>query len=97
MSITGNEITQESYNQSKKAEVDSSIYETKINLKLTPAPYTNKHEYIGGTNEKTGDSQTRESEDPPSDNYGCARNLDYEHRNEEDDNYIEHPSKNVYN
>ena len=44
ISITGNKITQEPDNQIKKSKVDSSIDETKINLKLTPPPYTNKHE-----------------------------------------------------
>ena len=32
ISISGNKITQEPYNQSKKGKVDSSIDETKINL-----------------------------------------------------------------
>ena len=41
----------------------------------------------------TPDSQTRECEDSPSDTYGCARNLDDEHKNEEDDDYIDPPSK----
>ena len=80
--ITWNEITQEPDNQSKKAKVDISIDETKPNLKLTPPPYTNKHEYVGGTNEKTRDSHTREYDDSPSDTDGCARNLDDEHKNE---------------
>ena len=48
-------------------------------IKLTPPLYTNKHEYVGGTNEKTRDSQTRESDDSPSDTDGCAINLDEEH------------------
>ena len=37
--ITGNEITQEPDNPGKKAKVDSSIDETKTNLKLTPHPW----------------------------------------------------------
>ena len=41
ISITGNEITQEPDNPSKKSKVDSSIYEKKPNLKLTPPPYKN--------------------------------------------------------
>ena len=73
--------------------MDISIDETKLNIKLTPPPYTNKHEYVGGTNEKTHDSQTRESEDSPSDTDGCAGNLDDEHKYEEDDDYIDPPSK----
>ena len=48
--LTWNEINQEPDNPSKKAKVDSIIDETKINLTLTPPLYTNKHEYIGGTN-----------------------------------------------
>ena len=90
--ITGDEITQEPDNQSKKSKVDSNIDETKLNIKLTPPPYTNNHEYVGSTNEKTRDSQTRESEDSPSDTDGCARNLDDEHKNEEDDYCIDPPS-----
>ena len=87
--ITGNEITEEPDNQSKKSKVDRSIDETELNLKLTPPPYTNKHEYVGGANEKTRDSQTCESDDSPIDTYGCAINIDDEHKNEEDDNYID--------
>ena len=45
-------------------------------LKLAPPPYTNKQDYVGGTNDKTPDSQTREYEDSQSDTDGCARNLD---------------------
>ena len=71
----------------------SSIDETKINLKLTPPPYKNKKYYDVGTNEKTRDSQTRESEDSQSDIDGCARNLDDEHKNEEYKDYIDPPLK----
>ena len=38
--ITGNEINQEPDNPSKKEKVDSIIYETKPNLKLTPPTYS---------------------------------------------------------
>ena len=85
ISITGNKITQEPENQSKTSKVDIIIDETKINLKLTPPRYKNKQDYGGGTNDETRDSQTRESEDSQSDTDGCARNLDDEHKNEEDD------------
>ena len=61
--ITGNKITQEPDNQSKKAKVDSSIDETKIHVELTPPPNTNNHDYLGDTNDKTCDSQTRETGD----------------------------------
>ena len=71
----------------------SSIDETKMNVELTPPPNTNKQDYTGGTNDKTRDSQTRESDDSWSDIDGCARNLDDEHKNEEDNNYIDPPSK----
>ena len=37
--------------------------------------------------------KTLESYDSPSDNDGCARNLDDEHKNEEDDNFIDPPSE----
>ena len=36
---------------------------------------------------------THESDDSPSDTDGCARNLDYKHKNEEDNEYIEPPSE----
>ena len=58
--------------------MDSSIDETKINLELTPSPNTNKQDYVGGTNDKTRYSQTRESKDSLSDTDGCARNIDEE-------------------
>ena len=40
-----------------------------------PPPCKNKQGYVGGTNDKK-----RESYDYPSDTYGCARNLGYEHK-----------------
>ena len=81
ISITGNKITQEPDNQSKKAKVSSSIDETKIHVELTPHPNTNIQDYADGTNDKTRDSQTRESGDSRSETDGCARNLDEEHKN----------------
>ena len=72
--------------------MDSRIDEVRLNLKLTPPPYTNKHEYVGG-NEKKRYFQTREYDDSPSDTDGCARNLDDKHKNIEDDDYIDPPSK----
>ena len=68
-----------------------SIDKTKINVELTPPPNTNKQDYAGGTNDKTRDSQTRESEDSWSYTDDCARNLDEEHKNEDDDDYIDPP------
>ena len=35
---------------------------------------------MGGTNDKTHDSHTRETSDSPSDNGSCARNLYEEHK-----------------
>ena len=93
ISITGNKITQDPDNQSKKSKVGSSIDGTKIHVELTPPPNTNKQDYAGGTNDKTRDSLTRETGDSPSDTDSCARNLDEEHKNEEDDDYIDPPSK----
>ena len=89
ISITGNKITQEPGKQNKKAKVNSSIDEKKINVELTPPPNTNKKDYAGGTNDNTRDSQTHESEDSRIDTDGCARNIDEENKNEEDDDYIE--------
>ena len=91
ISITGNKINQELDNQSKKSKVGSSIDETKIHVELTPPPNTNNQDCAGGTNYKTRDSQTRESRDSRSETGGCARNLDEEHKNEEDGDYIDPP------
>ena len=88
--ITGNKITQEPDNPSKKEKLDSSIDETKNNLKLTPPPYKNKQDCVGGTYDKT-----REYDDSPSDTNGCARNIDDKHKNEKDDDYINPPSKKM--
>ena len=87
--ITGNDSIQEPDNPSKKEKIDGSIDENNNNLK-TPPPYKNKQDYVGGTNDKT-----RESDDSPSDTDGCARNLDDEHKNEEDEYYIEPPSEKM--
>ena len=92
ISITENKITQEPDNQSKKEKLGSSIDETKINVQLTPPPKTNKQEYAGGTKDKTCDSQTREAGDSSSETDICARNIDEEHKNEEDDDYMNSPS-----
>ena len=82
ISITGNKITQDPDNQSKKAKVGSSIDETKIHVELTPPTNTNKQDYSGGTNDKTRDSQTRETGDSRSETDSCTRNIDKEHKNE---------------
>ena len=47
-------------------------------------PFKNKEDYIGDTNEKTSGS-----DDSPSETDGCVRNLDKEHKNEEDEEYSE--------
>ena len=73
----------------------SSIDGTKIHVELTPPPNTNKQDYAGGTNDKTRDSQTRETGDSRSETDGCAINLDEEHKNEEDDDYIDPLSKKI--
>ena len=52
-----------------------SIIDEKKTNKKTPSPCKNKQDYVGGTNDKT-----RESDDSPSDTDGCARNLDDEHK-----------------
>ena len=73
----------------------SSIDGTKIPVELTPPPNKNNQDYKGGTNDKTRDSLTRETSDSPSDTDSCARNLDKEHKNEEDDDYID-PTSKIY-
>ena len=60
---------------------------------MTPPQYKNKKDYNGGTNDKARDSHTRETSDYPSDPDSCARNLDEEHKNEEDYDYIDPPYK----
>ena len=84
--ITENKITQELDNPSKKDKLDISINETKPNLRLTQPIYKTSPEYVMGTNDKT-----REPDDYPSDTDGCARNVYNEHKNEEDDDYIDPP------
>ena len=59
---------------------------------LNPPPYKNKQDYIGGTNDKTHDSHTRETGVSRSDDIILARNLDSENKNTEDDGYNDHPS-----
>ena len=58
----------------------SSIDGKKIHVELTPHPNTNKQDYAGGTNDKTCDSQTRETGDSQSESDSRARNLDEEHK-----------------
>ena len=65
----------------------------KIPVELTLPPYKNKQYYEVGTNDKTRDSLTHKTSDSPSDTVSCARNLDKEHKDEEDDDYIEPSSK----
>ena len=93
ISITGNKITEDPDNLGKKTKVGSIIDGTKIPVELTPPPSTNKQDYEGGTNEKTRDSLTRETSDSPSNTDSYARNLDEEHNNEEDYDYIDPASK----
>ena len=82
ISITGNKITQDPDNLSKKAKVGSSIVGKTIPVELTPPTYTNKQDYKGGTDYKTCDSLTSETSYSPSNTDSCARNLDEEHKNE---------------
>ena len=77
----------------KKTKVGSSICGKKIHVEFTLPPNKNKQDYKGGKNYKTRDSLTRKTGDYPSDTDSCARNLDEEHKNEEDDNYIDPPFK----
>ena len=69
----------------------SSIDETKIHVELTPPPNTNKQDNAGGKNDNTHNSQTRESGDSRSETDGSAINIHEEHKNEEDDDYIDPP------
>ena len=65
-------------------------------LILTPPPYTNKKDYKGGTDDKTRDYHTRGTSDYPSGTDICERNLDGEHKNKEDEDFIEPPSEKIY-
>ena len=71
--------------------MSSIIDETNIHVELTPPPNKNKQYYAGGTNDKTHDSQTHDTGNSRSETDGCARNIDEEHKNEEDVNYIDPP------
>ena len=48
---------------------------------LTPPPYKNKHDYKGGTNDKTHNSHTCETSVSWSNDDSLARNLDVENKN----------------
>ena len=91
-SIIGNKITQYQDNIGKEAKVGSNIEGTKILSILTPPPYKNNKDYKDGTNDKTHDFHTRETSVSPIDNDSCARNLNEENKNEEDEEYIDPPS-----
>ena len=84
-SIIGNKITQDPDNMSKEAKVGIIIEGTEITPILTLPTYANKKEYKGGANDKKLDSHTRKTSDSPSDTDSCARNLDEEHKNKEDE------------
>ena len=60
---------------------------------MKPPPNTNKQDYAGSNNDNIRDSQTRESGYSRSDTNGCAIYLDEEHKNEEDDDCIDPPTK----
>ena len=87
MLITGKDSIQKPDNPSKKSKLDSIIDE-KRNLKITPPLCKNKKYYVGGTNYKT-----RETDYYPVNTGDCAINLDDEHKNEKDDDYIEPTSE----
>ena len=72
----------------------SSIDGTKIHVESTSPPNTNNQDYAGGKNDNTIDSHTHETGDSQSETDSCARNIDDEHKNEEDDDYIDPSSKN---
>ena len=76
--------------QVKKQKWIVSLMKKNI-IKKTPPPCKNKQDYVGGNNDKT-----RDDDDYPSDTDSCARNLDDEHKNEEDYEYIEPPPEENY-
>ena len=57
---------------------------------IKPPPFKNKEDYIGDTNEKT-----RGSDYYPSETYGCVRNLDKEHENEDYEEFSEDNSEKM--
>ena len=74
------DIIQEPENPSKGGKEDSITDGKKHNPKKRPPLFKNKEDYIGGTNEKTC-----ETDDSQSETGGCERNLGEEHKNEEDE------------
>ena len=74
---------QEQDSPNKRAKEDGITDVENIQIR-TPAPFKNKEDYIGDTNEKT-----RGSDDSPSETDGYARNLVKEHENEEDEEVSE--------
>ena len=58
---------------------------------LTPPPYNNKQDYKGGTQDKTIDSHTPDSDVSRHDDASLKRNLDEENKNAGKDEYIDDP------
>ena len=59
---------------------------------MTQPPYKNKRDYKGCTNDKTHDSHTHDPGVSRSNDASVARKLYAENKNEEYDEYIDHPS-----
>ena len=77
--IIGKYPFKEPVNPSKREKEDTIPDVEKGSPKETTPLFRNKVDYRGDTNEKT-----HGSDDSPSENDGCVRNLVKEHENEED-------------
>ena len=97
--VTANKITQDTDDMKEDDKVGSSIEGTKktsvcVNPHrsgLTPTPYNNKQDYKGGTQDKTIDSHTPDSDVSRHDDTSLKRNLYEENKNAKDDKYIDEP------
>ena len=61
---------------------------------LTTPPYNNKQDYKGGTQDKTIDSHTPDSDVSRNDDSSLKINLDEDNNNSEKDEYIDNPQIN---
>ena len=97
--VTAHEVTQDPYDTEKGDKVGSSIEGSKKTtvcvtphpLLKTPPPYNNKRDYKGDTQDKTLDSDTRDSDVLKNDDASLKINLYKEIKNAEDDEYIDDP------
>ena len=91
--VTVNKVNQYPDDTNEEAKFGSSIEGTKqtsvcvtpYQSVLTPPPYKNKQDYKVGTNDKTNDSHTPDSDVSRNDDASVKINLDGENNNAEDE------------